>query len=61
MVYRARSASNPDRGPTSYAIGRARVVPLEGSLTMPSNLIEWTIFIGAGIALGAALFFGLSS
>jgi hypothetical protein len=31
-----------------------------GILTMPSNLIEWTIFIGAGIALGLALFFGLS-
>jgi len=28
---------------------------------MPSNLIEWAIFIGAGIALGLALFFGLSS
>jgi len=28
---------------------------------MPENLIEWTIFIGAGIALGCALFFGLSS
>jgi hypothetical protein len=37
------------------------VVPLEGGLTMPSNLIEWTIFLGAGIALGCALFLGLSS
>jgi hypothetical protein len=37
------------------------VVPLEGSLTMPENLIEWAIFIGAGIALGCALFFGLSA
>jgi len=28
---------------------------------MPQNLIEWAIFIGAGIALGCALFFGLSA
>jgi len=28
---------------------------------MPQNLIEWTIFIGAGIALGLALFIGLSA
>ena len=37
------------------------MVPLEGGLTMPSNLIEWAIFIGAGIALGCALFLGLSA
>jgi hypothetical protein len=37
------------------------VVPFEGSLTMPQNFIEWTIFIGAGIALGCALFLGLSA
>jgi hypothetical protein len=37
------------------------VVPLEGSLTMPQNFIGWTIFIGAGIALGLALFLGLSA
>jgi hypothetical protein len=29
--------------------------------TMPSNPIEWAIFIGAGIALGAAFFMGLST
>ena len=61
MVCRARPASNPTRWAAPYASGRARVVPLEGSLTMPSNLIEWAIFIGAGIALGLALFLGLSA
>jgi hypothetical protein len=30
-------------------------------LTMPENFIEWIIFLAAGIALGCALFFGLSS
>jgi hypothetical protein len=29
--------------------------------TMPSNLIEWTIFLAAGIALGLVLFLGLSA
>jgi len=28
---------------------------------MPSNLIEWAIFVVAGIALGAAFFIGLST
>jgi len=28
---------------------------------MPQNLIEWIIFIGAGIALGLVLFLGLSA
>jgi hypothetical protein len=37
------------------------VVPFEGSLTMPQNFIEWVIFIGAGIAFGLVLFFGLSA
>jgi hypothetical protein len=38
---------------------RTRIAqPVEG-FDMPSNIIEWTIFIGAGIALGVVLFFGL--
>jgi len=28
---------------------------------MPQNLIEWAIFVVAGIALGAAFFIGLST
>jgi len=28
---------------------------------MPENFIEWTIFLAAGIALGCALFMGLSA
>jgi hypothetical protein len=40
---------------------RTRIAqPVEG-FDMPQNLIEWTIFIAAGIALGCALFLGLSA
>jgi hypothetical protein len=42
-------------------VKRGRSLGKPSEPDMPSNLIEWTIFIGAGIALGCALFFGLSA
>jgi hypothetical protein len=48
-------------GPIKMNPPRTRTVQRAGGFNMPSNLIEWTIFIGAGIALGLVLFLGLSA
>jgi hypothetical protein len=42
-------------------VKRGRSLGKPSEPDMPQNLIEWVIFIGAGIALGAVLFLGLSA
>jgi len=48
-------------GPIKMNPPRTRIVLTVEGFDMPENLIECAIFIAAGIALGCALFFGLSS